>query len=33
VSKRIDEVYNCGPELLEVLSWNEVANVLELQNP
>jgi hypothetical protein len=33
VSKRDYEVYNCGPELLEVPSWNEVANVLQLQNP
>ncbi|KAG3204796.1 hypothetical protein PC128_g1716 [Phytophthora cactorum] len=33
VSKRDYEVYNCGPELLDVPSWNKVAHVLELQNP
>ncbi|KAI9999026.1 hypothetical protein PInf_003705 [Phytophthora infestans] len=33
VSKRDYEVYNCGPELLDVPSWNKVAQVLELQNP
>ncbi|KAL3667419.1 hypothetical protein V7S43_007645 [Phytophthora oleae] len=32
VSKRDYEVYNCGPELLDVPSWNKVAHVLELQN-
>ncbi|ETI35972.1 hypothetical protein F441_17679 [Phytophthora nicotianae CJ01A1] len=33
VSKRDYEVYNCGPELLDVPSWNKVAHVLELQSP
>ncbi|KAE9177786.1 hypothetical protein PF004_g25675 [Phytophthora fragariae] len=33
VSKRDYEVYNCGPELLDVPSWNKIAHVLELQNP
>ncbi|OWY95434.1 hypothetical protein PHMEG_00034560, partial [Phytophthora megakarya] len=33
VSKRDYEVYNCGPELLDVPSWNKVTQELELQNP
>lgn len=33
VEARDYEVYNCGPELLNVPSWKKVARVLELKDP